>query len=248
MNDNTASEEVNNKVPPYVPYQTFEAFIERIKGTVTPNRVDSSLVRHLSGSAQSQLFIALRYLGLTQVDGKVNPSFKELVAAYKTPEWKSKLADLVKTAYADLIGELDVTNATPAELKERFRDEGGVEGDTVEKCVRFYLMALKEADVKFSPVLKIRQRSPKGSSGARTRGAGRRDSDELDGDDDDGNDLAQPASGTLRLPFSLPGKPLSVIAVAKDITEQEWEIIDTYVRNYIILARGAKPKDPDDRE
>jgi len=42
-----------------------------------------------------------------------------------------------------------------------------------------------------------------------------------------------PPEGTVKLPFPLPNKPLTTIYLTAKITEQEWSMIDTYVRNYI---------------
>lgn len=220
MADQPSNEE-SRLAPPYVPFQTFEAFLERIKGTVTPTRIDPSVLRHLSGTAQSQLLVALKFLQLIKADGTVNESLKKLVTAYKTPAWKAELISLAKTAYGETIGGLDVAKATPSQLRERFRDQG-IEGDTIEKSIRFYLMLLKGAEVQFSPLLKIRQR---------TRGAGKRPKSSAGVSrrtDDDGDD-PEPPEGMFEIPFGIIGRAGSVL-VPDDITVTDWEKIAEYVK------------------
>ncbi len=230
--------EQTKPVAPYIPWQTFESFLERLKQTVIPTHIDPSVMRHMSGTAQSQTLSALRFLGLVEQDGTVTEAFKDLVSAYKGPKWKAEIGKLLSAAYQPVIGKLDVKNATPDQLKNRFRNEGGVEGDTVEKSIRFYLMGLKEAGIEFSPLVKIRQRAPRGTGAARRATA--KKNGELGAPEQD--EIHKQPEGTVRLPFAFPDKPMTTIHLAKGISEMEWAMIDTYVRNYIQLGAGKEEK------
>jgi hypothetical protein len=225
--------------PPYISWQTFEAFLDRIKGTVTPTRIDSSVLKHLSGTAQSQLQSGLKFLNLVQADSTTTPAFKELVAAYKSPKWKEQLGRVLQDAYSPLIGPLDIKTATPGQLKERFREAGGVEGETVEKCIRFLLIAFKQADIPFSPHLPIRQRSPRQNSGAKRGSKPKAATDNgRERDDDDEKDIAP--EGTFKIPLDIL-RINAVIYLPEDISEARWEQISSYVKT--VLSFRTKPAD-----
>jgi Family of unknown function (DUF5343) len=223
-------------IPPYLPWPTFIAFVEKLNKTAVPNRIDPTLIKNLSGTAQSQLLSALKYLGLTNGNGAVTDKLKTLVKAYGTPNWAEALSEHFMDSYSELIGTLDLDTATPGELKERFREYGGIEGDTVEKAMRFYLNALKDAGVSYSPHLKIRQRAARGTGQRRRKAVtGGGAVNEAFGDNGDYGDPPIP-EGTIKLPFPLPNKPLTTLILAEGISEAEWSMIDGYVRNYIKLS------------
>ncbi len=232
----------NKQAPPYVPYQTFEAFLERLKGTVTPTRIDSSVLRHLSGSTQTQLLSALKFLGLIKTDGAVNESLRRMVIAYKTQKWKEELTALIAAPYRPIIGDLDIATATSAQLKERFREAGGVEGDTVEKCIRFYLMVLKEAGVQFSPLLKIRQRIARGTGSKR---ANKQRSAAPSAVSENGDEDFQAPEGTFKIPLDILGIA-AVLYLPTEITQKRWDAISQYVKTLIGLRATAMGADEDE--
>jgi hypothetical protein len=188
---------------------------------------------NFSGNAQSQLKSALKFLALVDKDDSSRPELKKLVTAFKTEEWQSELWEVTKTAYASLMNGLDIQTDSLQALKQQFRD-AGLEGATVDKAIRFFLAALTECQIPFSPHF------PSARAGVKTVGRPRATRE--------GRSAARKtapsskvmekadtllAEGTTKLPFPLPNKPITTIFLAKGISEPEWSMIDTYVRNYI---------------
>ena len=148
---------VETNTPPYLPFARFQSFIGSLHGKPLPPRIDRTLMSRMSGSDQSQIRIALRFLGLTRGDDNlVTDEFRALVAAYAepaTPEWRASLGAVVGTAYESLVGGLDDA-ATQGQLDESFRTIGGLAGSSLTKAVRFYLAAVAEAGMTVSPHFK----------------------------------------------------------------------------------------------
>src|SRR5271167_4302785 len=145
-----ATDTQEKKAPtPYISWKTFTSFIASIHGKV-PAQIDPSILRNMSGTVRSQLLSALKFLELVDADGITQDSLKKLADAYNGEQWKTALAQFLRHSYRKVIGDLNLDTATPAMLRERFRSNGGVDGGTVDLALRFYLIGLKEADVKFS--------------------------------------------------------------------------------------------------
>jgi hypothetical protein len=125
-------------------------------------------------------------------------------------------------------------------LRDRFRDNGGVDGGTVDSAIRFYLSGLKEAGVKFSDHLNMRQRAPKGS-GTRTRHSGAGNRGKADGAGVDDSELNTP-NGTIEVALNVIGLAGSVY-LPEDVTQEQWDAISGYVKMLIGYRQQAqKPK------
>lgn len=53
----------------------------------------------------------------------------------------------IKSAYADILGDLDIATATDKRVRDLFKDAGGVEGSMLARAVRFYIKAAREAAI-----------------------------------------------------------------------------------------------------
>jgi hypothetical protein len=230
-----ANDTQEKRVPaPYISWKTFTSFIASIHGKV-PAQIDASILRNMSGSARSQLLSALKFLDLVGADGITQDSLKKLTDAYNGEQWKPALAQFLRHSYRKVIGDLNLDTATPAMLRERFRSNGGVEGGTVDFALRFYLNALKEADVKFSDHLVVRQRAPKGS------GSRKRASAKISDTRDDDAEIELP-EGTFEVPFSVLGLPGSAY-LPEDLLPEQWDAISAYVKMVLGYRQQAqKPK------
>jgi hypothetical protein len=225
------TQEKNQSVP-YISWKTFTSFIASVHGKV-PHQIDTSILRNMSGTARSQLLSALKFLELINVNGITQDSLNKLADSYNTENWKPTLADFLNRSYKSVIGDLNLTKATPAMLRDRFRDNGNVDGGTVDSALRFYLSGLKEADVKFSDHLVIRQRAPKGS------GTRRRASTKTTGEGTDENDGFEPPPGTFEISFGVLGREGSVF-LEEDISQERWAAISEYVNMVIGLRVKAQ--------
>lgn len=156
--------------PPYLPYATLKNFLDNLRVGI-PGQIDRSVMRSLSGSAQSMLIGALRYFDLVNGDGKPSAALHKLVNA-EGDERKKLIRDLLKSKYPFLFGEeVSLENATPRQVHTAF-ENAGVSGDTVRKAVVFFLSAAKDADLPMSPHLKVR-RAPKVASPRRRNATGK---------------------------------------------------------------------------
>lgn len=225
-------------VPPYGSWKTFMAFLDDCKQNGIPGRIDASILKRLSGTARNQLIAGLKSLALITGDGTPTDGLRLLVDAYKTEDWKPALAKTMSAAYAPILGTFDVAAATPGQLKERFRVGGGIEGETVDKAIRFYLSGLKEAGVPFSSRLQLRERFPR--SGAMRRGSKARSATEAEyGDEEDDIEISP---GMMRIGLDLL-KMEGTLILAENITIGEWEKVNSWVKTLINLRTETKAED-----
>jgi hypothetical protein len=146
-------------VPPYVPYRTFDNVIQKLSTTGIPTRIDRSFLSSFSGSAQAQIFLALRYLSLIDEDG--NPAtFLEKFIKSPGAEKQGILKEILTTSYPFIFRKgVDLTKITSDHLRELFEGAGAT-GDTTRKSMKFFMMAAKSAGITLSPHLKkLRMRS-----------------------------------------------------------------------------------------
>ena len=143
------TEKPDQKTPPYVGFATFNNFINSLRDTGIPKRIDASIMRNLSGSAQSSLLSALRYFNLIEENGTPKPSFEALITASEK-ERPTKIRECLTASYPFLAsGNFDLGSATPQMLAEALR-ELGASGGTLDKAVAFFLAAAGAAQVNLS--------------------------------------------------------------------------------------------------
>jgi hypothetical protein len=233
--ENQETSQVN---PPYIPLMTLDNFAGKLKSTVLPPVIDPSLTKNLSGGTASSLMSALRFLGLIEQGGKVRPLLKALVAAHGTEEYPKILADVIDNAYTDIIGDLDLTTATPAMLEAVFRERGKVNGQVLEKAVRFYLGALEKMKRSVSPHFK--QRKARLSSPRKPRSKSDPGKDQSDDGADDELDVPQ---GMQRLELPLIGKANVILALPEDFDSDDWEFLEPILKKYMNRLLGLDPAD-----
>lgn len=160
------AEEVEKRTPPYIAFKTFENFINGLGETAVPHKVDSSLLRTMSGSARSGLMVSLRYLGLIDENDNTKPALEKL-AHSKGDERKAALTELIRGSYR-FMTKLDLTRATPAQLADAIGDEGAT-GGTRDKAVAFFLKAGESAGLAISPHITKRKHAAPANGKPRTK-------------------------------------------------------------------------------
>ncbi len=227
--------------PPYVSFKTLLTYVDDLKGKDhLPDQIDRSVMPKMSGITQNQVLSALRFLRLVDENDKVT-GLQKLVDARETPKFSEVFADFIRQAYVDIIGTIDIKSATQKQLRDSFREHGKVEGaDTLNKAVRFYLKALKAADMKFSSHLTLRQ-----SRGVRRSSLPKQEKQPLQ--EQKGGEIKQnrpPLPGTITIPLHLPPKQTGSITFPEDLDEADCEMIDTIIRAYAKRRQGipSKPK------
>lgn len=156
-----------SKAAVYVSWITFKNSIESLSQGI-PNQIDRSTFPSLSGGVQSQLFAALKFLGLMTNDDKPTPELHAL-AVTDEEKRKEKLKEILQSRYGSIIA-LDLMKATPQQVANKLGEEYGVSGDTKDKALRFFLSAVQYVGIPVSRFFKISGATPGGSSnGTRTK-------------------------------------------------------------------------------
>lgn len=218
--------------PPYLAWETFANFLSRLKTTTIPNQIDGTVLPHtLSGSSRAQLISALRFLDLISADGTVTDKLRKLVQTYDTEKWRDESLPLLMDPYDDIINGLEIDSATPKQLDERF-DQIGLPLSMRQKCIRFYLAAIRSAGAMISPyLLQRRKRTNSGKSAPRRR----KDKAAEDNNDDHNVDRRTPVhrqhqppappQGMIAFPIHMPNRPQGSIVVPADLKKSDLPLV-----------------------
>jgi hypothetical protein len=171
-----SAETKENLRPPYVAYATLTNFINSMKETSVPDRIDKSVLRNMSGANQSYLLSAMRFLGLIKENGQPTQSLITLVKA-SPDEAKGIWANLVQANYGFMFdGSINLESATEAQFQDKFRALD-LNGDTLRKALSLFTLLAELAGIKLSPHLKGK-RGPSGSTNGPRRTVTRRRSND----------------------------------------------------------------------
>lgn len=142
----------SRQIPPYISYRSFNNFLDELKSRGIPSRIDRSVMSHKSGTIQSQLLLALGYLRLVTTSGQPTQHLKELLE-FGGEERKSVLREILKRSYAFVFdSRFGLETATSHQAEELFQ-RTGASGETVRRCIAFFLAAAKETGVPVSPYI-----------------------------------------------------------------------------------------------
>lgn len=151
----------NGKSSPaaYLPFRTFVSSIEALEHGI-PKQIDRAIWRSQSGVVQTQIMMALRFLGFVNQDDAPTALLHEYVE--QKDRRKEIMVKVLKAAYAEIIKH-DLTKMTPKMLDDAF-DAYKVSGDTKRKAVTFFLKAAKFAEVPMHSLLssQVRNTGPRG--------------------------------------------------------------------------------------
>jgi hypothetical protein len=221
-------------VVPYIPWETFTGFIGHLKATAVPSRIDKSVMpASMPSLTRGQIQSAIRFLGLVDDAGTTTKALKDLVAAYETETWQQAIIDNLLEPYSQIIGELDLENATQNQLDERFH-AAGVDGQMLLKSLRFYLAMMTASGSAFSPHLMAKRKQ---APTPRKKTVTEKKSKSAEGDDKSARtDSSKPAKGTVRYPLYFKGKPDGEIVVPEDLDANDCKVIE---RQFAVLRAYA---------
>ena len=217
-------------IAPYIPFLTLKNLVATLKSTTIPPVIDSSVLRSMSGSMRSQVMSALRFLNLIDENEKVQESLRRLVNSYETDTWKTVLGEVIAPAYVTIELEFDRASGTSSQINEAFRKIGNVEGQMAEKAIRFYLAALKEAEIPYSPHFVTRGARTSGRAAPR-KPKGSRKAEINDQDEQEDQDISDLDTARFRIP--IPGKREVVITVPTDIDAEDWAMVKIMLDAYV---------------
>jgi hypothetical protein len=253
MSDSKAKSAETTATPPYIPWKAFAGYTGSLKTSTVPHTLDSSVrPRSMAGGAWRQLTSTLQFLGLTDAHKVTKESFGKLVKAHGTAEWPATLKAHVVTAYAPIVDGLPLDRATSQQLEKAFRERGHVDGQMLDKAIRFYLHALREAEVKYSDLLAMRKDRParkpraakpkaaeqNGSAGAKTGTGAKAHASKGGGEPPVADEPIPP--GTIRFPLYFKGKVPGSILVPDQLDNDDLKVIELTVS--VIKAYAAQNK------
>ena len=135
-------------IPPYVPYRTFQTFLEFLLEEGIPGRIDKTVWGpRFSGSSGTQLMTALKVLELVDSEAHPDDKLDRLVHA-EGEERRVLLRDILEGFYKPVF-ELDLSRASKGQFRDAFRRFGTKEG-VLTKCEAFFIRAAQAAGIKLS--------------------------------------------------------------------------------------------------
>ena len=140
--------EQTSTVPPYVPYRTFQTFLEFLLDEGIPGRIDKTVWGpRFSGSSGTQLMTALKVLTLIDSDGHPSDELENLVHS-EGDDRRALLRRVLERFYVPVF-DLDLARASKGQFHEAFRSFGTKEG-VLTKCEAFFIRAAQAAGIDLS--------------------------------------------------------------------------------------------------
>lgn len=144
--------------PPYAAYSSFSNFINGLRETDVPPRIDRTVFGNASGSLIYSILASLKSLKLIDDAGVPTKSLHLLVAASDEKQRAEVMRSILKVGFPTLWnGSIDVSQATAGQFDEHIRVEYDVKGSTLDKIAAFFLAAAADADIPISSYLKARR-------------------------------------------------------------------------------------------
>lgn len=226
-----ASDSASLKPPPYVTYATFTNFLRSQKEKGLPSQVDKSVLKNLSGGAQSALMASLRWLGLIDVNGVPTKALEGLVEASDTEAYKDTLRRVLEESQYNLLAnpDFDISRATAQQLEGKLKEFGG-QGSTVLKSMAFFISAAKDAGVNLSPHIKVPSQPQTNRKVSRKSVSDRRSSQEAPQEPQKGvlpnlgatGDFGSIA-GYLKIAIPIHGMKEGAVYLPDGLSKPQWE-------------------------
>lgn len=178
----------------YVPWKTFWNSLNQLKNGV-PGQIDRTVFPGMAGALQSQLFSGYKFLGLMDDAGKPTDLLNRLAVA-EDDQRRILVAQILRERYPKIF-DLNLKQATLAQVSDVFSDSYNVGGDTKDRALRFFLVAAEFAGIELSSFIKGAKRTTRR---ARNNGAQSGRQQRATGFDDDEEDAEEqpPAGGTSK--------------------------------------------------
>jgi hypothetical protein len=150
-----ASTATETNRPPWGGFQTFWNFIKQLhENRPVPQILDRAVMTGRGGSTRTELYAALRFLGLMDADKKPTQALLDLVED-PTPE---NFRPLIEEHYGPVIA-LDLTTATPNQVQDRL-SEMGATPSIVPRARTFFLKAAEEVGIEVGKTLQTAPSPP----------------------------------------------------------------------------------------
>jgi len=151
------AEKTKHPCPPYATFPTFVNFLNKLRDTQVPGRIDPSVFGNASGSISYSVIAALKAFKLIAADGTPSNEFVGIVKASDEAR-KPMLANIGIRVYPTFYeGKFDVSNATASQFDEHIRDNYEAKGSTIDKVAAFFIAFCQYTDLPLSELIKARK-------------------------------------------------------------------------------------------
>lgn len=143
--------------PPYATWTSFVSFLNKLRDTTVPSRIDASVFGNASGSLSYSIIATLKFLKLIDANGVPSEAMNKLVNS-SDEDRKPLIAKLVRENYPSFFSsEIDITRATAGQFDEHIRRTYDSSGSTVDKIAGFFIAAATFAGIELSALIKGRK-------------------------------------------------------------------------------------------
>jgi len=224
--------------PPYANFNAFINFINKLRDTVIPSRIDPTIFGSASGSISYSIISTLKFLKLIDESGVPNDQFTALVKA--SDELRTGiLKGLIEKGYPSLFKSgVNLTTMTAGQFDEHMRTEYGVSGSTVDKIASFFISACKMADVPISSHLTARK--PVATSSSAKKSAKQRKGEPGGETDFEDHPPAPPPASTKAMEYQLIDL-MSEPDIDDSVKQSIWALVQ-----YLTARKAKKSADGDE--
>lgn len=175
------TEKTKNPAPPYAAFPSFLNFINKLRDTQVPSRIDPSVFGNASGSLSYSIIAALKSLKLIRADGVPEQAFVDLVQADDEAR-KALMMNVLAAGYPTLSrGDINIRTTTAGQFDEHIREAYDAKGSTVDKVATFFIAAAKYSGLEISPHLAARKPTASSASSGKSKRQRKADTGSNDG-------------------------------------------------------------------
>jgi Family of unknown function (DUF5343) len=218
--------------PPYATFSAFINFLNKLRETVVPSRIDPTVFGNASGSLSYSIISTLKFLKLIDESGTPSEQFIELANATDDARPALLKAIIVKGYPALFKSTVHLTTMTAGQFDEHIRQEYGASGSTIDKVALFFIAACKAADIPVSAHLQNRKPIATSSTAKKSAKQRRRDAGE-DVDDDDETPPPPAVTAGKALEYQLIDL-MSEPDIGDEVKQSIWSLVQ------FLMARKAK--------
>jgi hypothetical protein len=218
--------------PPYATFGQFLGFLNKLRETTVPSRIDPSVFGSSSGAAYS-IISALKFLKL--IDESGTPSQQLVALANATDDARGPLLKpIIQNGYPSLFkSPVHLTSISAGQFDDHIRNEYGVAGSTVDKVALFFVAACKAAEIPVSAHLLNRKPIATSSTAKKSVKQRRRDAGEEINEEDDPSLPPNLPAATKALEYQLIDL-MSEPDIGDEVKQSIWSLVQ------FLMARKAK--------
>ncbi len=173
------AEDTSSLSPPYATYKQFINFLNGLRETTVPSRIDRTVFGSMSGGTAYSLLSALKFLKLIDESGAPSQYFRNLVEADDTNR-KRYIAEMLRASYPSFFsGQIDLSQASSGQFDDHIREQYKSKGSTIDKQALFFLNAAEDAGIALSAHLKARRPAAPSPASRKRQNARKADNGQL---------------------------------------------------------------------